>query len=145
MTRRHVVAKLLGGLAHRIARVASLRPATVAELAADENALDLVAFNLMLAVQTACDVAAHVIADERFRPASSLAESFDRLAQEGVISSSTAAQLARAVGLRNVVAHAYHRLDVAAVHAAATSGLTDLDAFAREVSAWLATRDPNGS
>lgn len=138
MTRREVVAKLLAGLAHRIARVAALRPATVEELAADEDKLDLVAFNLMLAVQTACDVAAHVIADEGFRPASSLAEGFERLAEQQVISRSTAAQLARAVGLRNVVAHAYHRLDVAAVHAAATSGLSDLEAFAREVSTWLA-------
>ncbi|MDQ3033092.1 MAG: DUF86 domain-containing protein [Myxococcota bacterium] len=145
MTRRHIIAKLLGGLAHRVARVEALRPATVEELTADEDTLDLVAFNLMLAVQTACDVASHVIADQRLRPASSLAESFERLAQERVISAPTAAQLARAVGLRNVVAHAYHRLDVATVHAAATSGLADLEAFAREVSAWLSAHDADGA
>jgi uncharacterized protein YutE (UPF0331/DUF86 family) len=34
------------------------------ELASDRDALDLVAFNLMLAVQAACDPASHLIADE---------------------------------------------------------------------------------
>ena len=137
MTRREVVEKILAELAHRTARVAKLARPSVDELAADEDALDLVAFNLMLAVQAACDVASHIIADQGWRPASSLAESFHRLAEHGVVGASTAGQLARAVGLRNVVAHAYHRLDPGAVHAASTAGLSDLDAFAREVAAWL--------
>lgn len=91
----------------------------------------------MLAVQAACDVASHVIATEGYRPASSLAEGFRRLAEERVISDSTAQQLQKAVGLRNVVAHAYHRMDPAAVHRASTDGIADLDAFAREVARWL--------
>lgn len=91
----------------------------------------------MLAVQTACDVAAHVIADEGLRPASSLAEGLERLAEQQVISRSTAAQLA-ARSPCGTSWRMHHRLDVAAVHAAATSGLSDLEAFAREVSTWLA-------
>lgn len=140
MTRREVVEKILAELAHRSQRVARLARPSADELASDEDALDLVAFNLMLAVQAACDVASHIIADEGWRPASSLAEGFHRLAEHGVVEKSTAAQLARAVGLRNVVAHAYHRLDPSAVHAASTRGLDDLDAFAREVGTWLGTR-----
>jgi uncharacterized protein YutE (UPF0331/DUF86 family) len=145
MIRPEVMTKLLAGLTHRVERIAAIRPASAAELASDEDALDLVAFNLMLAVQTACDIAAHVIAAEAFRPAASLAESFTRLAEEGVVSRETAEQLARAVGLRNVVAHAYHRLDVAAVHAAATEGLGDLEAFAREIAAWTSARAGSAS
>lgn len=137
MTRPEIVTKLLAGLAHRTSRVASLRKPSMEALVADENALDLVSFNLMLAVQAACDIATHVIAEERFRPASSLAESFERLAEEGVISRTTAARLAQAAGFRNVVAHAYHRVNPTAVYMASTTGLDDLDAFAREVSQWL--------
>ncbi len=141
MTRREVAEKLLAELAHRGSRVATHARPTVEDLAADEDALDLVAFNLMLAVQAACDLASHVIADEGWRPVSSLAESFHRLAEHGVVEKATAARLARAVGLRNVVAHAYHRLDPDAVQRASTEGLADLDAFAREVAAWLDASD----
>lgn len=140
MSEHDVVEKLLAALAHRAARAARLARPTTEELAADEDALDLVAFNLMLAVQAACDVAAHLIADQRFRPASSLAEGFHRLAEEGVITVHTAQQLARAVGLRNVVADAYHRLDPSAVQRASTEGIADLEAFAREVATWLSAR-----
>jgi uncharacterized protein YutE (UPF0331/DUF86 family) len=36
-----------------------------------------------------------------------------------------------------VIAHGYSRVDVAAVHAGATTGLGDLERFAREVAAWV--------
>jgi uncharacterized protein YutE (UPF0331/DUF86 family) len=140
MTKRDVVEKLLATVADRSARVARLARPTVQDLAADEDALDLVAFNLMLAVQAACDATAHIIADEQFQPAASLAEGFHRLAEQGVVSDHTATQLGRAVGLRNVVAHAYHRIDPAAVQRASTEGITDLDAFVREVATWLSSR-----
>lgn len=140
MSHPGVIAKMLGAIRHRVERVQALRKASADELSSDEDALDLVAFNLMLAVQAACDVAAHVIAEEGFAPASTLAEGFSRLAEKGVISSASAKQLGRAVGLRNVVAHAYHKLDAASVHAASHGGLADLERFTAEVGAWLAGR-----
>ena len=45
-----------------------------------------------------------------------------------------------AVGLRNVVAHGYAGIDPASVHAAATAGVADLNAFATEVAAWMTGR-----
>jgi uncharacterized protein YutE (UPF0331/DUF86 family) len=137
VTRPEVVRKLLAALTERTARIARLAAPDEATLAANEDALDLVSFNLMLAVQASCDVAAHIISDEGLPATSSLAEGFVRLAEHGVITKTTATQLARAVGFRNVVAHAYHRIDPKVAHAASTSGRADLEAFAREVSAWL--------
>lgn len=87
----------------------------------------------MLAVQTCSDIAAHIIADEGWPAAQSLAAAFDRLRAEGVVSPATAAALARAVGLRNVVAHRYGGINPAMVHAAATAGVRDLEA-------WVASR-----
>src|SRR5207249_3268535 len=110
-------------------------------LAADEDALDMVSFNLMLAVQSCLDIASHLIADEGWPPAATLAEAFGRLRTEKVISPQTAQSLAQAAGLRNLVAHGYAGVDARKVHAAATNGLGDLDAFARELAAWLVARD----
>jgi hypothetical protein len=41
-----------------------------------------------------------------------------------------------------VVAHAYDRIDLVALHAGAVSGLEDLNAFAREVVEWVKARTP---
>ena len=49
----------------------------------------------------------------------------------------TSEALARAAGLRNVVAHGYAGIDAELFHASATRGIADLDAFAREVASWI--------
>lgn len=137
---RQLVAAKLGELSDRIARVRLHAKASATDLAADRDALELVSFNLMLAVQTCADLASHIIADEGWTPAGTLADAFARLEAHGVISAGVRTALSRAVGLRNVVAHAYGAINPAMVHAASTTGLADLDAFARETASWVAAR-----
>ena len=137
MVSKDLVTAKLTELAERIARVRARCPATATELASDADAMDIVSFNLMLAVQLCADIAAHVTSDENWVPAKSLAEGFTRLEEHGVLQAPTAASLRRAVGLRNVVAHGYGHVDPAAVLAAAGAGLSDLSQFASEVAQWL--------
>ena len=131
-----VTAKLVE-LSDRVERVRKHRLAEPAALAADRDALDLVSFNLMLAVQAALDIASHIIADEGFAPATTFAEAFARLADRGLLETKTASQLGKAAGLRNVVAHGYAGVDVGMVFTAATTGLADFEAFAQQIAAWL--------
>lgn len=138
MVRRDIVVQKLAELTDRASRVRANQKPDAATLASDRDALDLVSFNLMLAVQACADLAAHIIADEGWPTPASLAESFERLCEHGVISRATADAFRLAVRFRNVVAHGYAGVDVAAVHAGSTRGLEDLDRFAREVSTWLA-------
>jgi uncharacterized protein YutE (UPF0331/DUF86 family) len=133
---RDLLAAKLAELYDRIQRVKASVPESAEALLADRNALDLVSFNLMLSVQVCADMASHVIADEGWPVATSLAEAFARLEQFGVLERETTLALQRAVGLRNVVAHGYAGLDVERCFEAAQSGLTDLESFARQVSAW---------
>jgi uncharacterized protein YutE (UPF0331/DUF86 family) len=128
----------LAELADRIDRVRKRCPATVEEMRADRDAIDLVSFNLMLAVQTCADIASHIIADQAWPAAPTLAAAFNRLRDQDVITAQTASTLCRAVGLRNVVAHGYAGVDPAMVHAAGTQGPADLETFAREVAGWIA-------
>jgi len=137
---RGLLSAKLAELTDRSERARSRCPASVEELGADRDALDLVSFNLMLAVQTCSDIASHLIADEGWPTAQSLAAAFNQLRDRGVISSATATALARAVGLRNVVAHGYAGINPAMVHAAATTGVRDMEAFAHEVAAWATSR-----
>lgn len=137
MVDRGLVTGKLAELAEHAERVRARRRATAAELARDRDALDLVAFNLMLAVQACADIASHLISDEGWPPAATVGAAFERLRERGVIAGPVAEALARAVGLRNVIAHGYAGVRPEMVHAAATNGLDDLAAFARDVAAWL--------
>jgi uncharacterized protein YutE (UPF0331/DUF86 family) len=140
MVKKDLVTAKLTELAQRVARVRARTPAAASVLSIDVDALDIISFNLMLAVQTCADIAAHIVTDEKWAPAKSLADGFSRLAEQGVIRASTADALKRAVGLRNVVAHGYGRVDVTLVFSAATAGLTDLNDFASDVAGWLSSR-----
>lgn len=137
MVNADLVSAKLVELAARVLQIRRHVPATAAELLENADALDLVSFNLMLAVQICADIASHIVADEAWPPARSLAEGFDRLNEHDVVDVTVAAALRKAVGLRNTVAHGYSGVDVAAVHAAATAGVSDLDAFAAQISAWV--------
>jgi uncharacterized protein YutE (UPF0331/DUF86 family) len=138
MVDKDLLAAKLADLADRLHRVRSHTPADASALAADRDTLDIVAFNLMLCVQIGADIASHLIADEGWPAASSLAEGFVRLEERQVVSPATAEAMRNAVGFRNVVAHGYSRVDAAMTYRAATAGVGDLEAFAREVATWAA-------
>ena len=136
MIAQALVAAKLADIATRLAMVEKHRlPSASGDDAAPE-ARDLVAFNVMLAVQGAADVAAHIVADQSWIAARTAAESFERLAQHGVIPVDLAGRLQRAVAFRNLVAHGYAKLNLSPLHDAATHGAEDLESFMSAVASW---------
>jgi uncharacterized protein YutE (UPF0331/DUF86 family) len=75
-----VIVTKLRDLEGRIGRRSAHRPADASSLTQDRDALDLVSFNLMLAIQACLDIASHLIADQGWPAAASLGEAFQRLA-----------------------------------------------------------------
>jgi uncharacterized protein YutE (UPF0331/DUF86 family) len=140
MVNINLIAAKLADVTERLSQVRKHRKASALELAADQDARELVAFNLMLSVQGCADIAAHLIADEGWAPASSLAASFRRLCEHAVISESTRESLSKAVGLRNVVAHGYSGINYPMLHTAAVHGVEDIAAFASELAIWLRSK-----
>ena len=138
MIDRNTVAAKLAELDKRVRRVMATRKDAADAYESDEIATELVAFNLMLAVQCTIDLAAHLIADQEWPLASTAGEQFDRRSEQGVILPALAAQLRKAVGLRNAVAHGYAQLGVDLLHQAATTGVDDLRAFTQQLATWLA-------
>jgi uncharacterized protein YutE (UPF0331/DUF86 family) len=135
-----IVTSKLRELAEKMDRVRQYCPPELSLLTEDLAALDLVSFNLMLAVQSCLDIASHLISDEGWPPAGTLAGGFRRLQEKGVLSAETTEALSRAAGLRNVIAHGYADADPEQIYQAATVGLSDLERFAAEVSVWMAKR-----
>jgi uncharacterized protein YutE (UPF0331/DUF86 family) len=140
MVDANVVSEKLKELFLRVEKVRTHCPADPEDLTADGDTLDLVSFNLLVAIQTCLDLATHLIADERWAPAATAREAFERLEEQRVISRETARSLREAVGLRNLVAHGYSGIDPAKIHGICKTDLADLERFAAELTAWVKRR-----
>jgi uncharacterized protein YutE (UPF0331/DUF86 family) len=110
-------------------RVAARLPADPGLLAPATDASDAVVLHLWQAVQVVIDIALAACLRFNLGTPTSYADAFRRLADAGVLDAGLAARLTRAAGFRNVVAHAYDRLDMARVHRAAREGPADLRVF----------------
>lgn len=135
-----IVTSKLRELAEKMGRVRLYCPSDASVLEQDLTALDLVSFNLMQAIQSCLDIASHLISDEGWIPAASLAGSIRRLQEGGVLSEETTEALSKAVGLRNIIAHGYASADPKQIYRGATVGLADLERFGAEVGAWMTKR-----
>ena len=144
MINRNLLAAKWTELAQRLEQLKKHRKPTVDELEGDRDASELVAYNLMLAIQTCVDVANHVIADEGWAAPRTTGEAFARLAEHGVVPPALAAALRSAVGFRNVIVHGYAGLDLRPLHRTATSGVDEIEAFARSVTQWANGRPASG-
>jgi uncharacterized protein YutE (UPF0331/DUF86 family) len=85
MVNRNLLAAKLTELASRLEQVRRHRKATLEELESDRDATELVAFNLMLAIQVCADVANHLIADEGWHrePPGRLSRAFRSMTSSG--------------------------------------------------------------
>jgi uncharacterized protein YutE (UPF0331/DUF86 family) len=137
MVDANVLSEKLKQLSFRLAKIRDHSPAGSDSLPVGSDSLDVVSFNLLLAVQICLDLATHLIGDTNWAPAATAREAFERLEEHGVVSADTVRALRKAVGLRNLVAHGYESVDPVQIHAAATTGLADLERFAAELSAWV--------
>ena len=126
---REVFAERAAAVQRHLARVAERLPSSPDGFEAATDASDAVILHLWQATQIVIDLATAACIRQGLGTPSTYADAFARLAGSGVIDTSLADRLARAAGFRNLVAHAYERLDMRRVHEAARSGPSDLRAF----------------
>jgi uncharacterized protein YutE (UPF0331/DUF86 family) len=126
----------LDSLQRCLARVAVKTPPNAEILQQDLDIQDIITLNLERAVQVCVDIAAHILAEFNNPPPSSMADSFERLREVGVISAETALRMKNAVGFRNIAVHEYQNIDWMIVYRIITEHLEDFKDYARQVLAW---------
>ena len=126
---RAVLAERTVAVRRHLARVSEKLPVDPTAFTASTDAADAVVLHLWQATQIVIDLAVAACVAHGAGTPQSYADAFRRLQQAGLIDAPLADRLVRAAGFRNIVAHAYERLDMARVHRAAASGPTDLLAF----------------
>ncbi|KAF5044812.1 MAG: DUF86 domain-containing protein [Methanoculleus sp.] len=99
---------------------------------------------MLLSIQSAIDIATDVIAEGRLRKPFTYRETFEILADEGIISDSLARDLANLAGFRNVLVHIYWNLDLKMVYAILQHDLAILKAFSAIMKEYVAESDPAG-
>ena len=124
-------------LREQLALVRQRRPASAAVLTTDLVVRDALALALLVATQEAVDIAYHVAADSGWGVPKSHADAVDLLAKNGVVGPETAAAVTGVAKMRDRIAHGYASVDHERLWAELPQGLDALEAFAREVAAWL--------
>jgi len=132
-----VISLKLAALDRCIARIREKAPADAASLALDVDRQDIIVLNLQRAVQVCVDIASRILAALSVPPPMTMAESFERLHEAGVISGGLAERMRRSVGFRNIAVHEYDSLDWDVVFAVVTGHLDDFVKYGEAVTAWL--------
>lgn len=121
-------------LSRRLRRIELKKPASLRELATNEDLQDILARNLELAIQACTDIAAHVCGAHGVVPTTS-GEALALLARKGMPESRLARRLRRAVGFRNVPVHEYTAVDWAIALRVLRRDLRDLATFGKAMLA----------
>lgn len=131
---REIVEQKLESLRRCLQRIESKCPADAEILATDPDLQDIVTLNLSRAVQISVDIGAHLIAGMDVPPPDTMGQTFDLLAQQGVLRHELATSLKKAVGFRNIAIHNYERINWLIVHNIVKYHLADFVEFAKVVS-----------
>jgi len=134
---REVVEQKLESLRRCINRIETKCPAEATTLVADIDLQDVVSLNLSRAVQISVDIGAHLIAGMEVPPPDTMGQTFDLLAQAGVLSKELAVSLKKAVGFRNIAVHNYENINWEIVHSIAKHHLADFSEFAKIIAEQL--------
>jgi uncharacterized protein YutE (UPF0331/DUF86 family) len=137
VTDRDLVLRKLTVLLEHVARVRRRRPDELPVFEADVDVQDATAMSLLVAIQEAIDVALHVASDSGWGVPASYAESFELLAQHGVVEPDLVRRLVRMAAVRNRIAHGYASIDLPRLWSEAPAGLEALESFAAAVAGWL--------
>ena len=124
-----VIVSKLESLRRCLDRITSKKPDTLDQLLEDIDMQDILALNLERSIQLCVDIANHILSSLDDSPAMSMAETFERLSEKGIISNELAGNLRRAVGFRNLSVHAYDKIDWNLVWNNFESDLNDLVQF----------------
>lgn len=134
---REVIDQKLESLRRCLQRIQSKCPEQAEQLVADFDLQDIVALNLSRAVQLSVDIGAHLIAQLEVPPPGTMGQTFELLAEQGVLDGELAQKLKKAVGFRNIAVHNYEAINWHVVHSIAHLHLNDFSDFARAVLDWV--------
>ena len=136
MVDRAVIKTKLSFADLRLNELSSHRSVSLGRFRSDPTVQAAILHHLQVAIQACMDVASHIVADESWGVPGTSKDLFDFLRQHRVIVPSLADGMKDLVGFRNLVVHAYDKLDVAKTHAQLPMYRRSLSRFLKAVAVY---------
>ena len=95
---------------------------------------DSIVLNLLRACEAAIDLAMHRVAQGRFGIPQTSRDSFQLLAQNGILSHASATAMKHMVGFRNIAVHNYQNIQLPILQAIVEKHLEDFESYLGELS-----------
>ncbi len=130
---KDVVLNKLESLRRCLQRIHTKTPASVDLLIEDYDLQDIIVLNLGRAIQTSVDIGLHVISDLEVPVPETMAQTFETLKDAGCLDEYTAERMAKSVGFRNTVVHAYQAIDWDIVYSIITEDINDFRDYAQQI------------
>ncbi len=131
---KQLIAEKIDSLIRCIKRVIDKRPDTVEQLAADVDLQDIITLNLSRATQLTVDIAVHIISVSDSAVPGTMAETFDVLATNGILTGKVASRMKKAVGFRNIAVHNYQKIDWHIVFNICHKNINDFKDYVKEIN-----------
>lgn len=128
-----VIEQKLGSLRRCLQRIQEKCPLSAESLVRDFDLQAIVTLNLTRAIQLCADIGAYLIADKDTPPPATMGQTFDALANLGLINTDFAIRIKKAVGFRNIAFPNYVPINWQIVHVIATSQLNNFKDLAQAV------------
>ena len=136
MVDRSVVRAKVATIQVRLRELKSRRDVRLEEFSKNMATQAIILHNYQIAIQACCDLASHIVADQELGIPGVSADLFEFMAQAKIIPWPLAERLKKHVGLRNLIVHAYDKLDYAEIHATLQERIRDTARFLRLVAAY---------
>jgi uncharacterized protein YutE (UPF0331/DUF86 family) len=116
-----------------VGRLERLRALSREQFLADQDALDIACYRLLVAIEAALALCFHVSAKRLQKVPEEYAACFGILREAGILPAELAERLQRMARFRNLLVHMYWKIDYGHVFEVLHTDLDDLRAFARAV------------
>jgi uncharacterized protein YutE (UPF0331/DUF86 family) len=120
-----------------VARLERFQAVGRGEFLADQDALDVACYRLLVAIEAALALCYHVTAKRLKKVPEDYADCFGTLGGAGIIAPDLASRLQQMTRFRNILVHVYWRIDYGRVYDVIARDLGDLRAFGSAVARLL--------
>ena len=107
------------------------------DLKKDRDKRNMILHAMLVSIQSAIDIASHLISQNDLKRPATYRETFDFLGQAGIISEELAGELSDLAGFRNVLVHIYWDLDLDVIYSILQNDLKTLRSFRDEIKEFL--------
>lgn len=129
MVDKEVVKKRMSQLLISLKKIERYQDISLDDFLKDDIAQDVVEYNLFIIINMMVDIATHIVVDNGLGNPDTLGEAFNILNRENYLSDVETNTYRNMVGLRNILAHEYLKIDTTIIYKVLQNNLEDIKRF----------------